>query len=144
MEESSEASRNARNEDQFLTIGRHRPDEVAVLCLDCQTTEVEQMMQLPAIGPTQGHFASVFSKHFAIGPNFGVSPEIAANLVEVVEVGSENLTRIVTPGLRMSAGKPWQSDVRVDQPVETRVEQVKGQSAGRLQMAANGLQRFSL
>src|SRR6516164_4368192 len=144
MEESSEASRKARDVDQFLTIGRRRPDEIAVLRLDCQTTKVEQMMQLPAIGPTQGHLASILSKHLAVGPDFRVSPEIAANLVEVVEVGSENLTHIATPGLGMRAGKPRQCDARVDQQIETRIEQVKGQPAGRLQMAANRLQRFFL
>src|SRR5271166_133270 len=42
-------------------------------------------MQLPAIGPAQGHLASVRNKHLAVGPDFGVSPKIAANLVEVVD-----------------------------------------------------------
>ena len=86
MEESPEVSRNPRDEDQFLPAQTRR---IAVLRLDCQTTKVEQMMQLPAIGPTQGHLASVLSKHLAVGPDFRVSPEIAANLVEVVEIGSE-------------------------------------------------------
>ena len=98
------------------------------------------MMQLPAIGPTQHHLASVLVKRLAAGPYFGVSPEIPTNLVEVVKIGSQNLTHITTPGRRMGAGKPWQSDARVDQQVETRIEQVKRQSAGRLQMSANGLQ----
>jgi len=44
----------------------------------------------------------------------------------------------------MGTGKTWQSNARLDQQVETRIEQVKSQLAGRLQMAANGLQRFSL
>src|ERR1700730_17009709 len=101
-------------------------------------------MQLPAISPAQRHLASVISKHLAIGPNFDISPEIPANLVEVVEIGSENLSQVRAPRLRMRAGKPWQCDVRVDQQVETRIEQVKGHPAGRLQMAANGIQRFSL
>ena len=79
------------------------------------------MMQLPAIGPAQGHLASVLGKHLAVGPDLGVSPEITANLAEVVEVGSENLTHIATPCLRMGAGKPRQCDVRIDQQVETRI-----------------------
>jgi len=31
----SEASRNARERDQFLAVGRRRPDEIAVFRLDC-------------------------------------------------------------------------------------------------------------
>ena len=102
------------------------------------------MMQLPAIGPAQGHLASMLSKHLAVGSDFSVSPEITANLAEVVEIGSKNLTHIATPGFRMGAGKPRQCDARVDQQIETGIEQVKSQPAGRLKMSANGLQRFSL
>lgn len=80
------------------------------------------MMQLPAIGPAQGHLASIVSKDFAIGSDFGIPPEITTNLIEVVKIGAEKLTHIATPGLGMSAGKPRRSDVRVDQPVETRID----------------------
>jgi hypothetical protein len=38
-----------------------------------------------------------------------------ANLVEVVEIGSENLTRIAEPGFRMGTGKHRPYAVRVDQ-----------------------------
>ena len=61
------------------------------------------MMQLPAIGPTQHHLASVLGKRLAVGPDLGVTPEIVANLVEVVKSGSEHLARIVAPRLWMSA-----------------------------------------
>ena len=42
------------------------------------------MMQLPAIGPAQRHLAGVLGKHLPAGPDLGVSPEIAADLIEVV------------------------------------------------------------
>ena len=61
------------------------------------------MMQLPAIGPAQRHLAGVLGKHLPAGPNLSVSPEIAANLIEVVEIGSQNLTPVAAPGLRMDA-----------------------------------------
>ena len=102
------------------------------------------MMQLPAIRPAEGHLASVLIKHLAVGTDLGVSQEITANLVEMVEIGPENLTHIAAPSLRVGTGMPWDCDARVGQQVETRIEQVKGQPAGRLQMAANSLQRFSL
>jgi len=73
------------------------------------------MMELPAIGPAQDHLPTVLSEHLAVRPDFGVAPEITANLVKVVEVGSENLTHIPAPGLGMRAGKSRQWDVPVDQ-----------------------------
>src|ERR1700745_3340979 len=102
------------------------------------------MMQLPAIRPAEGHLASVLSKHLSVGSDFGISPEITANLVEMIETGLEDLPYITAPGLRMTAGRPRQSGVCVYQQIETRIEQVKGQPAGRLPMAANGLQRLLL
>ena len=63
------------------------------------------MMQFPAVGPAQGHLASVFAKNLAIAPYFRVAPEITANLIDVVEVGSENLTHIVEPSFRMGSRK---------------------------------------
>lgn len=73
-----------------------------------------------------------------------VSPEVTANLIEVVEISSQNLTHIAAPRLRMGAGKPWRRDVRIAQKIETRIKQMEGQPASRLQMASNGLQRFPL
>ena len=58
------------------------------------------MVQFPTIGPAEGHLASVLINHLPIGTDLGVSPEITANLVEMVEIGSENLTHIAAPGLR--------------------------------------------
>ena len=32
---AAEASRNARDQNQLLAVGRRRPDEIAILRLDC-------------------------------------------------------------------------------------------------------------
>src|SRR4051794_17259497 len=73
------------------------------------------MMQLPSIRPAEGHLASVLIKHLAVGTDLGVSPEITANLVEMVEIGSENLTHIAAPSLRVGTGMPWHCDARAGQ-----------------------------
>jgi hypothetical protein len=99
---SAETSRKARDQDQFLAVGRRRPGEIAVLRLDGEAAELEQVMQLSAIGPAKGHLARVFSEHRAIGSDLHIPPEITANLVEVVEIGPDNLARL-EPGLRMNA-----------------------------------------
>jgi hypothetical protein len=49
------------------------------------------MMQLPSMRPAKGQLTSVFSENLAVGPDFCVAPEIMVNLVDVVEIGSENL-----------------------------------------------------
>jgi hypothetical protein len=88
-----------RNRDQFLAVGRRRPGEIAVLRLDGEAAELEQLMQFPAIGPAEGHLARVFSKHRAIiGSNFDIPPEIAANLVRIDE-----LDRLGNPTLTFQA-----------------------------------------
>jgi hypothetical protein len=47
-------------------------------------------------------------------------------------------------GFGTGAGKPRRDASRIDQQVETWIEQMQDQSPGRLQMAVTGLQRLSL
>jgi hypothetical protein len=144
QEETFGNSCNARDQDQFLAVSRRRAAEITVLCLDREAAALEQMIKLPAIGPAERHLARVLREHLAVGPDFGVVPEIVANLVEVIETGSENLTRIAAPGLRMRAGKLRLCDVRIDQQIETRIKHMQDQPASRLEVAVKGLQRLSL
>src|SRR5262245_21537492 len=88
-----------RNQNQFLAVGRSRRAEITILCLDGEAAQPEQMMELPPIGPAKRHLAHILREYLAVGPNFSIAPEIAANLGEVIETGSENLTPIAVPGL---------------------------------------------
>src|SRR6516225_5406615 len=67
--------------------------------------ESEQMIQFPTISPAKGHLASILSTHLTAGADFSVAPEITANLVEMVEIGSNNLTQKAASSLWMDAGE---------------------------------------
>src|SRR6266511_1558701 len=62
----------------------------------------------------------------------------------MVEAGPQDLADVPVPGHRMDAGKCRGWGVCSDQQIETRVKQVKCQSAVGLEMPANRLQGFSL
>src|SRR5262245_40238548 len=102
------------------------------------------MIELPAIGPAQRHSAGLLAKRLTIGSDLAVAPEIAANLVEVIEIGMENLAEGAAPGIGTGAGKPSRLGARRDQHVEARIEEVEGQPAGRLQMPGGRRQALSL
>src|SRR5262245_24477210 len=101
-------------------------------------------MQLPTISPAQRHFTGVFGDYLSIGAGLGVAPDVTADLVDMVEPRSENLTDIAAPSLRMSPGHPGHCGLVVNQEIQTWIEQVKHQPAGWLQMAAKGQQRLAL
>jgi hypothetical protein len=63
------------------------------------------MIQFPTISPAKGHLASILSTHLTAGADFSVAPEITANLVEMVEIGSNNLTQKAASSLWMDAGE---------------------------------------
>src|SRR5215831_5923984 len=93
------------NHNQFLAIGWCRTKEIAVLRLDCEAAQLEQMMQLPAIRPAERHFTSILDKNLSISSDFPVAPQIAADLCEMVEAGAQHLARIPAPSHRAGAGK---------------------------------------
>jgi hypothetical protein len=78
------------------------------------------MMQFPAIGPAEGHLASVFAEYRAIGPYFGIAPEITANLIDVVEIGSEDFTHIVEPVSGWDLGQRQRDAARATSELEQR------------------------
>jgi hypothetical protein len=90
-----DTSRKPRNHKQFLTVRRSRPEVIAIVRFDGKATQLEKVVQFPAIGPAQGHLTSVRSEDFAIGTDFGVSPDVTTDLSEMVEFGLENLADVV-------------------------------------------------
>jgi hypothetical protein len=72
---------NSCDQDQFVGVYRRGPAEIAVPCLNCEATQLKEVVQLPVIGLAKGHLASMFSEDLAVGPDFGVAPEIMTDLV---------------------------------------------------------------
>jgi hypothetical protein len=116
------ASSRSRNHDQLLAIDWSTTSEIALFALDREAAQVEQVMQLKAIGPAQRHLARIFCENLSVSSDFPVAPHIATNLCEMVEVGAQHLADVAAPGHRVGAGKPWSRALVVDQQIETRIE----------------------
>lgn len=109
-----------------------------------KAAQFEQMMQLPAINPAEGHFANILGENLSVGANFSVAPQIAANLVHMVEAGVQHLADVPAPSHRIGAGMASSPDLVVNQQIETRIEEVKREPAIVVKMVAHGCQRFFL
>ena len=131
-----------RHDHQLLAVGRRRASEIAVLRLDRETAQFEQMAELVPVGPAQRHLARVLVQHVSGGIHLAVAPEIAADLHQVIEPRAQDLGDEAVSGQRVDRGYLGRRRARVDQQVETGVEQVQREPAIRSRwraMAFNAL-----
>src|SRR5258706_6386126 len=95
----------ARDDDQLLAISRSRTCEVAVFGFDRESAKLQEVTQLPAIGPAEAHLARILGKHLSAGADFRVAPEILTDLSKMVEADPQDFADVLVLRDGIDTGK---------------------------------------